>query len=103
MAEEELRVASQFLYCRIGELPFNFLGIPVGANPRRASTWKLVVAKMKNRLSTWRSKQLSIGGRITLLNAVFASLPLYYFSFFKTPKCVLKKLVQIQRNFLWGG
>lgn len=24
---EELRVASQFLYCRVGVVPFNFLGL----------------------------------------------------------------------------
>lgn len=59
--QEEMGVASRFLYCRVGELPFNFLGILVGANPRRASTWKLVVQNMKNnRLSNWRSRQLSI-------------------------------------------
>jgi hypothetical protein len=32
-----------------------------------------------------------------------ASLPLYYFSFFKAPCCVIKSLEMIQRNFLWGG
>jgi hypothetical protein len=46
---------------------------------------------------------LSIGGRVTLINSVLSSLPLYYFSFFKAPSCVLKELVTVQRNFLWGG
>jgi hypothetical protein len=32
-----------------------------------------------------------------------ASLPLYYFSFFKAPACIIKGLERIQRNFLWGG
>jgi hypothetical protein len=30
-------------------------------------------------------------------------MPLYFFSFYKAPSCVLKQLVRIQRNFLWGG
>jgi hypothetical protein len=31
------------------------------------------------------------------------SLPLYFFSFYKAPTCVIKQLVKLQRNFLWGG
>jgi hypothetical protein len=44
-----------------------------------------------------------MGGRITLINSVLASMPLYFFSFYKAPNCVIKQLVRIQRNFLWGG
>jgi hypothetical protein len=54
-------------------------------------------------LNSWNSRQLSFGGRITLINSVLTSLPLYYFSFFKAPCCVLKSLESIQRNFLWGS
>lgn len=43
------------------------------------------------------------GGRITLINLVLPSVSLYYFSFFKAPKKVIKELTRIQRNFLWGG
>lgn len=100
---EELRTTSQFLYCRLGEVPFKFLGIPVGANPRLSSTWRRMVKKIRDRLSTWMNRQLSMGGRITLVNSILASLPLYYLSFFKAPKKVLKEMVQISRNFLWGG
>lgn len=78
------------------------MGIPVGANPRMSSTWSPVIKKLRNRLSTWRSRQLSIGGRITLINSVLPSLTLYYFSFFKAPKNVIKEMTAIQRNFLWG-
>lgn len=77
--------------------------IPVGANPRMSSTWRPVVEKPRNRLTMRRSRQLSIGGRITLINSILAGLPLYYFSFFKAPKKVIKELTRIQQNFLWGA
>jgi hypothetical protein len=51
----------------------------------------------------WSGRNLSIGGRVTLINSVLSSLPLYFFSFFKAPVCVLKEMVSIQRSFLWGG
>lgn len=101
--ERVLRGASAFLACCVGSIPFKFLGIQVGANPRRCTTWEPVLNKVKLKLSSWRGKQLSIGGRITLINSVLSSLPLYYFSFYKVPKKVLNELIRLQRAFLWGG
>jgi hypothetical protein len=98
-----LTAGSSFLSCRADSIPFKFLGIPVGANPRRQATWKPIVETMKSRLSSWSSRHLSYGGRITLINSVLSSLPLYFFSFFRAPKCIIQQLVRIQRNFLWGG
>jgi hypothetical protein len=91
------------LYCGVDSIPFRFLGIPVGANPRRKSTWLPIIESMNKRLGVWNGRNLSIGGRVTLINSVLSSLPLYFFSFFKAPVCVLKELVGIQRKFLWGG
>jgi hypothetical protein len=33
-----LNMASNFLNCRIGALPFKYLGLPIGANPKSLST-----------------------------------------------------------------
>jgi len=33
-----LPVAEAFLNCRVSELPFKFLGIPIGSNPRLVRT-----------------------------------------------------------------
>lgn len=98
-----MKAASMFLACCIGKASFKFLGIPVGANPRRYHTWELVIKAMKQKLSSWKSKQLSIGGRITLINAVLSSMPLYFFSFNNAPKKVIHEVIRIQRQFMWGG
>jgi hypothetical protein len=98
-----LGASSSFLHCEVDSIPFRFLGIPVGANPRRKATWSSIIDNTRKRLSVWNGRNLSIGGRVTLINSVLSSLPLYFFSFFKAPVCVLKELVSIQRRFLWGG
>lgn len=95
--------AAEFLSCSVGTLPFKFLGVPVAANPRRSSTWEPIINLVKKRLQCWKGRLLSIGGRVTLINSVLNSLPVYLFSFYRAPKGVIRKLVSIQRNFLWGG
>jgi hypothetical protein len=103
LEENFLRASSAFLHCGVESIPFCFLGTPVGANPRRKSTWAPIIDSMKQKLCKWNGRNLSIRGRVTLINSVLSSLPLYFFSFNKAPVCVIKELVSIQRNFLWGG
>lgn len=38
-----------------------------------------------------------------LLKSVLSSIPLYFLSFFRLPRKVLKVVVGIQRSFMWGG
>jgi hypothetical protein len=38
-----------------------------------------------------------------MLNAVLNAIPIFYLSFLKLPVKVWKKIVRIQREFLWGG
>jgi hypothetical protein len=38
-----------------------------------------------------------------MINAVLNAIPIFYLSFLKIPNKVWKKVVRIQREFLWGG
>lgn len=89
--------------CKKGVLPFFYLGLPIEANPKKAATWKPVVDVMRKRLARWKGNHLSLVGRIVLLKSVLSSLPLYFFSFYRVPRRVLKTLISIQRAFLWSG
>lgn len=81
----------------------NPLGIPIGANPRKMENWKPVIDKMRCRLSNWKRRHLSLGGRIVLIKSVLTNLPIYYLSFMKAPTKVRKAIKRIKRNFLWAG
>ncbi|GAU47706.1 hypothetical protein TSUD_177110 [Trifolium subterraneum] len=95
--------AASFLYCKVGSLPFTYLGLPVGANLRHAKTWEPVIKTIKNRLFSWRNRYVSLGGRVILINSVLASIPVFYLSFLKMPVKVRMSIVRMQKNFLWGG
>ncbi|KAK2397838.1 hypothetical protein QL285_059374 [Trifolium repens] len=103
VSNDFLDMASDFLNCRVGLLPFKYLGLPVGANPRLSSTWAPLVDSFRKRLGSWGNKYISLGGRIVLINAVLNSLPIFFLSFMKMPVKVWREVVSIQRKFLWGG
>ena len=44
-----------------------------------------------------------MAGKVTLINSVLIALPIYLLSFFKIPQKVVRKVISLQRNFLWGG
>jgi hypothetical protein len=98
-----MRMASSFLNCKVGSIPFMYLGLPVGANARKLSTWEPVLERISAKLNSWGNKYISVGGRIVLLNSVLNSIPIFYLSFLKMPAKVINKVKSIQFRFLWGG
>jgi hypothetical protein len=98
-----LEMACNFLNCRLSSIPFKYLGLYIGANPRSESTWDSLLDHLRKRLFSWRNRYISLGGRIVLINAVLNAIPIFHLSFYKMPNSVRKKVVRLQREFLWGG
>ncbi|GJU58093.1 hypothetical protein Tco_1235859 [Tanacetum coccineum] len=84
--------AASKLGCLVLKTPFTYLGTKVGGNMSRKQAWKEVVDKVLSRLSRWKMKLLSIGGRLTLLKSVLGSMPIFHMSIFKVPSSILKSL-----------
>ncbi|GKV09634.1 hypothetical protein SLEP1_g21105 [Rubroshorea leprosula] len=99
---ERLEDMATIMNCSVSNIPFKYLGVPVGANTNRISTWAPVIECVKRRLNRWSGVSLSFGGRIVLLKAVLSCLPVYFFSVYKAPKQVTNLLTKLQCNFLWG-
>ncbi|GKA09496.1 RNA-directed DNA polymerase, eukaryota [Tanacetum coccineum] len=89
--------------CLASTLPFTYLGVKVGANMKRVNSWGEVVKKVTSKLSTWKAKTLSVGGRLTLIKSVLGVIPTYYMSLFKAPEGVLKHLERIRNSFFLGA
>ena len=77
---------------KVGNLPFTYLGMPIGVSMAKALHWNILLDKFEKKLSGWKRKTLSAGGRIVLCKYVFGSLGTYLFSLFKAPSKVLKRL-----------
>jgi len=48
-------------------------------------------------------RTLNIESRVVLIKAVLQAMPLYLFSILAAPKWVIKRIKDLQRNFLWGN
>ncbi|GJR38727.1 putative RNA-directed DNA polymerase, eukaryota, reverse transcriptase zinc-binding domain protein [Tanacetum coccineum] len=71
--DEVLSMASN-AGCIAGDIPFNYLGLPIGSNMKSIASWKTLVDRFHMRLSSWKANLLSIGGRLTLIKSVLGSL-----------------------------
>jgi hypothetical protein len=77
--------AATALRCRMGKIPFLYLGLPIDGDPRHLGFWEPVVTRIQKRLSGWKSRFLSFGGRLILLKSILTPLLVYALSFFKAP------------------
>jgi hypothetical protein len=83
---------TQLFGCRVGNMPFQYLGISMIHRRLRNYEWQRVIEKFEKRLSNWKGHLMSTGSRLVLLNAVLNNLSIYMMSFFEIPPDVLKKL-----------
>ncbi|GJT10259.1 hypothetical protein Tco_0857301 [Tanacetum coccineum] len=87
--DEVLSMASN-AGCIAGDIPFNYLGLPIGSNMKSIASWKTLVDRFHMRLSSWKANLLSIGGRLTLIKSVLGSSSyLLILSIFRAPESVL--------------
>ncbi|GKV27391.1 hypothetical protein SLEP1_g36564 [Rubroshorea leprosula] len=92
------------LYCKGEDLPFKYLGIPIGGNHRKLAMWQPLVESVKRKLAPWKGRHVSFGGRITLINSVLFSLPVFLMSVYLLPKGVkeMRKFNLALMGKWWG-
>ncbi|GKV49692.1 hypothetical protein SLEP1_g56430 [Rubroshorea leprosula] len=57
--EEDWQMRMAFmLNCKQGVMPFKYLGVPIGGNPRNVIMWKPLIESFKKKLSGWKDWQL---------------------------------------------
>ncbi|GJW14814.1 RNA-directed DNA polymerase, eukaryota, reverse transcriptase zinc-binding domain protein [Tanacetum coccineum] len=99
---DKVKGAASKLGCLILKTPFTYLGSKVGGSMSRVHAWNEVIDRVKNRLSKWKMKTLSIGGRLTLLKSVLGSIPIFHMSIYRAPLSVLRTLESIRSKFFKG-
>ncbi|GJT71403.1 hypothetical protein Tco_1030689 [Tanacetum coccineum] len=70
VSNEEVLAAANIIGCSTFSTPFSYLGVKVGMSPSRRKAWDEIIGKVSNRLSKWKIKTLSVGGRLTLIKCI---------------------------------
>lgn len=84
-------------------MSFKFLEVNVGDSPRTVDMLYEIIENVKIRLSSWKSRHLSMGGRVVMINSILNLIPLYTISFYMAPCKVNNQIKNIQARFPWGG
>lgn len=94
-----IQKAAVELKCKAEQFPSKYLGVPLGANITRVDTWSPIIENFMKRLSSWKIKTLSIGGRRVLAQSVLGSIATYYLLLFKAPKSIIDHLERFRKDF----
>ncbi|KAL5550481.1 hypothetical protein UlMin_000657 [Ulmus minor] len=97
MEDEEVMALAAVVGCEKGSSPMKYLGLPLGGNPNSTEFWNPVVEKVGKRLDGWKKSVLSKGGRLTMIQSVLSSIPIYFMSLFKLPNGVAALLEKMMR------
>ncbi|XP_021980496.1 uncharacterized protein LOC110876640 [Helianthus annuus] len=73
----DIKDTANVIACNVDNIPLSYLGIMVGPSMNRIKNWESIVEIFDKTLSVWKAKTLSIGGRLTLINSVLESIPIY--------------------------
>jgi hypothetical protein len=90
------------LDCSGGKFPIKYLGIPLHYDKLRREDLQPLLDKILKRIAGRRGKLLSYKGRLVLIQACLASIPIYLLSFFKFPKWVVQMINSQMANCLWN-
>ncbi|GJW79628.1 RNA-directed DNA polymerase, eukaryota [Tanacetum coccineum] len=101
--EAEVTHMANIIGCGAAKFPLKYLGVPVGCNMARCLNWNAVLLKFSSKLSSWKARLLSVGGRLSLIRSVLGNLPIYYMSLYPMHVVIRKKLESMRNKFFIGG
>jgi hypothetical protein len=101
--QDDATLYAELFGCGKGQCPIRYLGIPINYWRLTNAEWKMVEERQQIRISSWKAKLLSLGGRLVLINFVLTNMILYVISFFLLPKGVLQKVDYYRSWFFLKG
>ncbi|KAL5555662.1 hypothetical protein UlMin_037898 [Ulmus minor] len=80
-----------------------YLGLPCFTGKNKQGLFSSIRDRVWNKLSGWKSKLLSAGGREILSKVVIQAIPSYAMNLFKLPVSLIRELHRLCAQFWWGG
>ena len=80
-----------------------YLGLPSMVGRKRTTFFKDIKLRVLSKISNWRDKIFSSGGKETLIKAVAQAVPAYAMSVFRIPLGLCDDIQKAIANFWWGA
>ncbi|CAH9139232.1 unnamed protein product [Cuscuta epithymum] len=84
-------------------LPMKYLGSSLHKGINRKNYCKDILQSFDKKLTIWKQRNLSFGGRLILIKYVLNTIPLHTLAVDTLPKAVSKCLEKKMSHFLWGS
>ncbi|GMI80336.1 hypothetical protein HRI_001702900 [Hibiscus trionum] len=94
-------ISSYFGFRQVSDLG-RYLGVPLLHKRVTKASYQYVVQRVRDKLSGWSAKSMSLAGRITLANSVLSSILFYVMQSTLLPKGTCQEIEQLIRSFIWG-
>lgn len=89
----------RILGVNIGNLSGRFLGTPLFGGSNRTGLWHRLMDNYVNKLEGWKSKWLTLVGRLMLLKLVLLEMPIYSMMCLKVQRKLLKASISSCESF----
>lgn len=80
-----------------------YLGMPTITSRVTRDTFSHLCEKIDCRLAGWKTRYLSLAGRVTLAKSTLSTIACYSMQTAKIPRTVCDDIDKRTRRFLWGG
>jgi hypothetical protein len=101
--DDNIALIQDELPCQVTAFPCTYLGLPLSIFRLRKEDLQPFVDKVACRLPVWKAEQMAPIGRVTMVNAVLSSIPIYLLMAINVPKWVIKRIDKVHRGFLWAS
>ena len=101
--EERVNEFARIFCCKTGEFPLKYLGVPFHFTKLRREDLQPIIDNIIKRIAWWKGRLLSYAGRLTLLKACLASIPIYLMSIIKFPRWAIDMINSHMARFLWNN
>ena len=101
----EIILPHHLLEIKVKQGPFKALGIWFSINDKEINelNFNERIINMQKLLNIWKSRNLSLKGKITIIKSLILPQVQFLFSMIYVPEHVLKKIDELLFNFLWNN
>jgi hypothetical protein len=99
---EDRNMLQQLSGFRVTATLGKYLGVPLNGKAPKRADFQYIINQLQSKLTSWKAKNLSFVGRVTLAKTVMEAIPTYPMMTVMIPSSVLKEAQRLQQSFIWG-